>query len=60
MDVRVPWKGGGYKTVSGSSYAAPHLAALAARIRELRPAWNACEVKTALYRLAIAPAQERA
>jgi len=28
------------------------VAAIAARIRQLRPDWNACEVKTALYGMA--------
>ena len=50
--LRVPWRGGGYRTVSGSSFAAPHLAALAARLRQVCPTWNACEAKAALYALA--------
>lgn len=50
--LRLPWKGGGYRTVMGSSFAAPHLSALCARIRELRPAWNMVEMKASLYRLA--------
>ena len=60
-DLRLPWKGGEYRTVTGSSFAAPHLAAVVARVRERRPTWNACEVKAALYRLAAAePAAESA
>lgn len=50
--VRVPWKGGEYRKCVGSSFAAPHLAALVARMRELEPDWNACQVKSALYELA--------
>jgi subtilisin len=50
--IQVAWKDGGYRTMSGSSFAAPHVAALAARIRELRPGWNACQVKSFLYELA--------
>ncbi|MEM8714109.1 MAG: S8 family serine peptidase, partial [Planctomycetota bacterium] len=50
--VRVPWRNGEYRTVTGSSFAAPQVAALAARIRERRPDWNACQVKSALYALA--------
>jgi hypothetical protein len=49
--VRVPWAGGSYRRVSGSSFASAHLAAVAARIRRLRPQWNVCQVKSALYRL---------
>lgn len=54
-ELRLPWRRGAYQVVTGSSFAAPHLAALAARIRQLRPAWNACEMKAALYRLATTP-----
>lgn len=50
--VRVPWRNAEYRQVTGSSFAAPQLAALVARIRELRPEWNACQVKAALYDLA--------
>lgn len=51
-DVRLPWRRGTYQVVTGSSFAAPHVAALVARLRELRPTWNACEMKAALYALA--------
>jgi subtilisin len=51
VDVSVSWKDGSSRLVTGSSFAAPHLAALVARIRELRPKWNSCEMKAALYRL---------
>jgi subtilisin family serine protease len=47
--VHVAWKGGTYRTNTGSSFASPHLAALVARIRELRPSWNACQIKSFLY-----------
>jgi subtilisin family serine protease len=50
--VRVPWGNGEYRTVSGSSFASAHLTALIARVRQLRPRWNACQVKAALYGLA--------
>jgi subtilisin family serine protease len=51
-NIRVPWKDGQYVIEIGSSFAAPHVAAVAARIRQLRPDWNACEVKAALYGMA--------
>lgn len=50
VDVSVSWKDGSSRLVTGSSFAAPHLAALVARLRQLRPRWNACEMKAALYR----------
>lgn len=51
-NVRVAWKGGQHRIISGSSFAAPHLSALVARIRQVRPDWNACQMKSALYELA--------
>jgi hypothetical protein len=53
-NVRVAWKSGQYRVISGSSFAAPHLSALVARIRQVRPDWNACQMKSALYELAAA------
>jgi subtilisin family serine protease len=50
-EIRVAWNGGSYRKGSGSSYAAPHLAAIVARVRQLHPSWNACEMKAALYQL---------
>jgi subtilisin family serine protease len=51
--LRVAWKGGGYREgVCGSSFAAPHMAAVCARIKQLRPEWNAVQVKACLYALA--------
>jgi subtilisin family serine protease len=50
-EIRVAWKDGSFRQSTGSSFAAPHVAAIVARIRQLRPQWNACEMKTALYEL---------
>ena len=55
VQLRVPWKGGGHRTITGSSFAAPHVTALAARIRQVRPGWNVCQAKSALYHLASKP-----
>jgi subtilisin len=52
QDLLVAWKGGTWRVMTGSSFAAPHLSAIAARIRQCRPQWNACQVKSALYELA--------
>jgi len=52
QDLRVAWKDGTWRVMTGSSFAAPHLSAIAARIRQRRPDWNACQVKSALYELA--------
>lgn len=52
VDVRAAWRGGGWATLSGSSFAAPHAGALVARLREVHGAWNAIQVKAALYDVA--------
>ncbi len=52
-NVRVAWLGGRHTVDTGSSFAAPHVTGIVARIRELRPGWNACEVMSALYSLAV-------
>ena len=59
-DVSVAWRGGGRRIASGTSMAAPHVAALVTRLRELRPDWNACEVTSALYRIAERPDYQEA
>jgi subtilisin len=55
--VRVAHIGGAYRLMTGSSVAAPHLAALVARVREIRRDWNACQIKSALYDLAASAAR---
>ena len=48
-NVRVAWKGGGHRLLTGSSFAAPRLTALLAGLRAEQPHWNACQAKTWLY-----------
>jgi subtilisin family serine protease len=48
VDVRVPWKDGAYVHASGNSFAAPVIAAHAARIMGANPAMTTFEVKTVL------------
>lgn len=43
-------------TASGSSFAAPRVAALAARLLLIHPDWHAAELKRAILRLAVEPA----
>ncbi|MBU3741315.1 MAG: hypothetical protein FGM24_03405 [Candidatus Kapabacteria bacterium] len=40
--------GGGYRTVSGTSFAAPYVAAAAALLRQIHPAWTASEIISTL------------
>jgi len=51
INLRTAWRDGGWAVMSGSSFAAPHVAALVARIKEVRPNWNAAQVKSGLYEL---------
>jgi subtilisin family serine protease len=48
LDVDVAWKGGGRIVATGNSFAAPHIAGYAARIRAAHPAASPFEVKTIL------------
>lgn len=48
LDVDVAWKDGGRIVATGNSFAAPHIAGLAARIRSAHPSVSPFEVKTIL------------
>jgi len=48
LDVEVPWKGGSRIVATGNSFAAPHIAAYAARIRSAHPGATPFEIKTIL------------
>lgn len=48
IDVEVAWMGGQYSVVTGNSFAAPHIAGLAARILAHHPGLTPFEVKTIL------------
>jgi subtilisin len=48
LDVDVAWKGGGRIVATGNSFAAPHIAAYAARIRAAHPTASPPEVKAIL------------
>jgi len=54
QDVDVPWLGGGRKQVTGSSFAAPHVAGLLARLISGVPTLSPLEAKALLARLATA------
>ena len=51
--VSVAFKNGQSRLMTGSSVAAPHVSALVARLRELRPEWNVCQIKSAMYEMAM-------
>ena len=48
LDVDVAWKDGGRIVATGNSFAAPHIAGLAARIRSAHPSVSPFEIKTIL------------
>ncbi|HET7029843.1 MAG TPA: S8 family serine peptidase [Candidatus Limnocylindrales bacterium] len=56
LDVDVAWKDGGRIVATGNSFAAPHIAAYAARIRAAHPGATPFEVKTILAATATPPA----
>jgi subtilisin len=49
IDVDVAWRGGSYVTGTGNSYAAPHIAGIAALIRSKHPELRPFQVKTVLW-----------
>jgi subtilisin len=55
VDVEVAWKGGSTVVATGNSFAAPHVAGLAALIRGRRPDATPFEVKTILAAMANRP-----
>jgi subtilisin family serine protease len=52
IDVPVLWRGGGTSTATGNSYAAPHIAGLAALVRSKHPDLRPFQVKTVLWAVA--------
>ncbi|MEM7387206.1 MAG: S8 family serine peptidase, partial [Verrucomicrobiota bacterium] len=52
VDVQVPWMNGGYKTVSGSSYATPRVAGILARLLSSCGPLSAIQAQTILTNLA--------
>ena len=52
VEVSVPWQGGAKKVVSGSSFAAPRLAALLARLLSVYPDITPLQAKAILHRIA--------
>ena len=56
LDVDVAWKDGGRIVATGNSFAAPHIAGYAARIRAAHPTATPFEIKTILAATATVPA----
>ncbi|MBK9165702.1 MAG: S8 family serine peptidase [Acidobacteria bacterium] len=52
VNVRTPWPGGGYRNLTGNSFACPHIAAIIALLLERHPTLTPFQVKSALYAIA--------
>ena len=51
-NIRAPWAGGGYKTVTGTSFAAPHITGIVSLILSKHPYLTPFELKAILYAVA--------
>lgn len=52
VNIRSPWLGGGYRNLTGNSFACPHIVAIIALLLEKHPDLTPFEVKSALYAIA--------
>ena len=52
VNVRTPWPGGGYKSLTGNSFACPHIVGIIALLLEEHPNMTPFQVKSALYAIA--------
>jgi subtilisin len=52
VNVRTAWLGGAYRTLTGNSFACPHVAGVVARMLEVYPDLTPFQVKSALFAVA--------
>ena len=52
VNVRTAWLNGGYKSLTGNSFACPHIVGIIALLLEAHPGMTPFQVKSALYALA--------
>jgi subtilisin family serine protease len=52
VNVRTAWLGGGYKSLTGNSFACPHIVGIIALLLEANPNLTPFQVKSALYEIA--------
>ncbi len=53
IDIQVPWRGGGYISTTGNSFAAPHISGIVALILSKHPGLTPFQVKTILRATAL-------
>jgi subtilisin len=49
VQIKTTWPGGGYKSLTGNSFACPHISAICALILEAHPGLTPFQLKTVLY-----------
>jgi subtilisin family serine protease len=54
VNVRTPWPGGGYRNLTGNSFACPHIVGVVALLLEKHPNLTPFHVKSALHSIAMA------
>src|SRR3712207_9308287 len=59
VQVRTAWPGGGYRQLTGNSFACPHVVGVIALILEAYPDLTPFQVKTILYAIAQRRSEER-
>jgi subtilisin len=59
IDVRVPWKDQGWVTITGNSFAAPHVSGLVTKILGKHPGLSVFQMKSVLRALAANTAQPK-
>jgi subtilisin family serine protease len=52
VNVRTTWTGGGYRQLTGNSFACPHIVGITALLLETNPDLTPFQVKSALYSIA--------
>lgn len=52
VNIQTAWLGGGYKSLTGNSFACPHIVGIIALLLEAHPEMTPFQVKSALYALA--------
>lgn len=52
VNIRTPWLDKGYRTLTGNSFACPHIVGVIARLLEKHPEMTPFQVKSALYAIA--------
>lgn len=52
VNIRTAWPGGGYRNLTGNSFACPHIVGVIAKLLEVHPALTPFQVKSLLYSIA--------